>query len=41
MNNKLKSLVKISCGLKNFERFKKRMLLIFAYFKEHGTIMIK
>ncbi|MBQ7243450.1 MAG: ISL3 family transposase [Bacilli bacterium] len=36
-NNKLKSLKKLSNGLTNFERFRKRALLIFSYFPSLGT----
>ena len=36
-NNKLKSLKKLSNGLTNFARFRKRALLIFSYYPTFGT----
>lgn len=36
-NNKLKTLKKLSNGLTNFERFRKRALLIFSYYPSLGT----
>ena len=41
MNNKLSSLRKISMGLSNFERFRKRALLIFDYYPKLGTMILK
>ena len=36
-NNKLKTLKKLSNGLTNFDRFRKRALLIFSYYPSLGT----
>lgn len=41
LNNMIKSLKKVSHGLYNFERFRKRALLIFTYYRNFGTQVLR